>query len=99
MRQFIADKAYDANDLRDFLAAQGTEAVISPMPGRLTPLLFDPVAYRMRNLVERAFCKLKDWPPHRNPLRQDRPQFPRRPLPRRPRHPLAPMSPRPSAGY
>ena len=32
MRRLIADKAYDANDLRDVPAAQGTEAVISPMP-------------------------------------------------------------------
>ncbi len=61
MRQFIAGTAYDANDVRDFLAAQGTEAVISPMPRRLTPPLFDPIAYRRRNLIERAFCKLKDW--------------------------------------
>jgi transposase len=61
MRQFIGDKAYDADDTRDFLAAQGTEAVISPMPRRLTPPLFNPIAYRMRNLIERAFCKLKDW--------------------------------------
>jgi len=35
MRRLIADKAYDANDLRAFLASQGTEAVISPMPRRL----------------------------------------------------------------
>ncbi len=61
MRQFIGDKAYDADDMRDFLAAQGTEAVISPMPRRLTPPSFNPIASRMRNLIERAFCKLKDW--------------------------------------
>ena len=35
MRRLIADKAYDADDLRAFLACQGTEAVISPMPTRL----------------------------------------------------------------
>jgi transposase len=61
MRRLIADKAYDANDLRAFLAAQGTEAVISPMPRRLAPPPFDALAYRSRNLIERAFCKLKDW--------------------------------------
>lgn len=61
MSRFIADKDYDANDVRDFLAAQGTQAVISPMPRRLDPPPFDPVAYRMRNLIERAFCRLKDW--------------------------------------
>ena len=61
MRTLIADKAYDANDLRDFLAAQGTEAVISPMPRRLVRPTFDRTAYKTRNLIERAFCKLKDW--------------------------------------
>ena len=61
MRRLIGDKAYDADDLRAFLTAQGTEAVISPMPRRLTPPPFDAIAYRRRNLIERAFCKLKDW--------------------------------------
>ena len=28
---------------------------------RLTPPPFDAIAYRRRNLIERAFCKLKDW--------------------------------------
>jgi putative transposase len=27
----------------------------------LTPPPFDALAYRSRNLIERAFCKLKDW--------------------------------------
>lgn len=61
MRQFIADKAYDADDVRGFLAAQGIEAVISPNPRRLAPPPFDALAYRKRNLIERGFCKLKDW--------------------------------------
>ena len=61
MKQLIADKAYDADDVRDFLAAQGTEAVIPPMLRRLLPPIYDPIAYKQRNLIERAFCKLKDW--------------------------------------
>jgi transposase len=61
MRRLIADKAYDANDLRDFLVNQGTEPVISPNPRRLVRPAFDKVAYRARNLIERAFCRLKDW--------------------------------------
>jgi hypothetical protein len=32
MRRLFADKAYDSSDLRSFLAAQGTEVVISPIP-------------------------------------------------------------------
>ena len=61
MDYFIADQAYDADDVRDFLAAQGTEAVISPNRRRRTMPRFDRTAYRMRNLIERAFCRLKDW--------------------------------------
>ncbi len=57
----IGDKAYDADDLRHFLAAQGTTAVISPMPNRIHKPAFDPIAYKQRNLIERAFCRLKDW--------------------------------------
>ena len=57
----IGDKAFDADDLRAYLAAQGTVAVISPMPNRLDPPPFDAAAYRQRNLIERAFCRLKDW--------------------------------------
>jgi transposase len=57
----IGDKAYDADDLRHFLAAQGTIAVISPMPNRTHKPAFDASAYKQRNLIERAFCRLKDW--------------------------------------
>ena len=61
MRQLLADKAYDANDVRAFLAAQGTEAVIPPKTCRLERPAFDGRAYRRRNLIERTFCRLKDW--------------------------------------
>ena len=61
MRRLVADKAYDANDLRDFLASQGTEPAISPTSRRLVRPAFDTTAHRARNLIERAFCRLKDW--------------------------------------
>lgn len=61
MRKLIADKAYDANDLRDFLIGQGTEPVVSSNPRRLVTPAFDRFTYRARNLIERAFCRLKDW--------------------------------------
>jgi transposase len=57
----IADKAYDTNKLRQLLASQGTEAVI-PSIARRKPLIpYDPLAYRQRNLIERMFCRLKDF--------------------------------------
>ena len=57
----IGDKAYDANDVRAYLAAAGSTAVISPMPTRRAPVPFDTEAYRTRNVIERAFNRLKDW--------------------------------------
>lgn len=61
MRQLIADKIHDADDVRTVLAAQGTEAIVSPMPRRLATLPFNASACRARNLIERPFCRLKDW--------------------------------------
>jgi transposase len=61
MLVFIADKAFDADDLRAFLLLCGATPVISPMPNRVAPPPFDKAVYRRRNLIERAFCKLKDW--------------------------------------
>jgi putative transposase len=38
-----------------------SDAVIPPMPQRRTPTPFDPNAYKSRNIIERAFNRLKDW--------------------------------------
>ncbi len=59
--RLLADKGYDANSLRDRLAATETEAVIPSTRSRKTPVPHDAEAYRDRNLIERAFCRLKDW--------------------------------------
>lgn len=60
-QQLIADRAYDARKLRDWLAERGCEAVIPPNPTRKHPHDYDPIAYRTRNLIERMFCRLKDF--------------------------------------
>ena len=60
-RQLIADRAYDARKLRDWLAERGCEAVIPPNPTRKHPHAYDRIAYRSRNLIERMFCRLKDF--------------------------------------
>ena len=59
--RLLADKSYDAGSLRSRLAATGTEAVIPSTRSRKTPIPHDAEAYRDRNLIERAFCRLKDW--------------------------------------
>ncbi len=59
--RLLADMGYDANSLRDRLAATKTEAVIPSTRSRKVPIPYDETAYRDRNLIERAFCRLKDW--------------------------------------
>jgi len=60
-RRFIADRAYDANRLRDWLTARGCQPVIPPNPTRKHPHDYDRIAYRGRNVIERMFCRLKDF--------------------------------------
>lgn len=60
-RLCAADTAYDSNALRDFLIARGTEPVIPNNPTRKHIQPFDPEAYKRRNIIERTFCRLKDW--------------------------------------
>ena len=52
----IASKA-----LRDWLAERGTTAVIPPRKNRKVQYHYDKTVYRQRNIIERMFCRLKDW--------------------------------------
>ena len=56
-----ADAAYDSDGLRRFLLQRGTVPVIPNNPTRKRHHPFDETAYRQRNLIERMFCRLKDW--------------------------------------
>ena len=56
-----ADAAYDSGGLRRFLQQRGTQPVIPNNPTRKHPQPFDPEPYKLRNLIERMFCRLKDW--------------------------------------
>ena len=60
-RKLIADRAYDARRLRDWLTERGCQAVIPPNPTRRNPHSYDATAYKARNLIERMFCRLKDF--------------------------------------
>lgn len=60
-RQCLADAAYDSDALRAALLAQGTLPVIPNNPTRKRQHPFDRQAYRLRNVIERTFSRLKDW--------------------------------------
>ena len=55
----LADRAYDADWLRNLVFEQGGWANIPPKTNRKSPICFSPWLYKQRNLVERFFNKLK----------------------------------------
>ena len=61
IKSLIADKAYDANSLRQLLAARRAKAVIPSTNSRTDPIPYDRRLYRQRNMIERMFARLKDF--------------------------------------
>jgi transposase len=57
----LADKAYDSAALRRLLAEKNIKAVIPNRSNRKQPFSFDAHTYKRRNVVERTFCRLKDF--------------------------------------
>lgn len=57
----VADKAYDTNAILDRIAQMEAVAVIPPKANRLEQRAYDKHHYKDRNLVERFFCKLKQF--------------------------------------
>jgi len=57
----LADRGYDADTIREAIADAGVEAVIPAKVNRRNPAPHDARKYRLRNLVERLFNKLKNW--------------------------------------
>lgn len=60
-RRLLADKAYDADSLRNWLQQRRIKAVIPSTASRRTPYPLDKRIYRRRNVIERLFCRLKNW--------------------------------------
>ena len=58
---FIADKAFDSNDIIANLNERGAKVVISQHPRRASPLPIDAEIYKWRHLIENFFCKLKEF--------------------------------------
>ena len=57
----LADKGYESNRIKAFIRSRGATAVIPPKANRKEPREYDRELYRHRNLIERAFNKLKHW--------------------------------------
>jgi len=61
MRALVADKGYDGDTLRAEIAKRGTRPVIPNKANRVIRHHFDRRAYKGRNVIERSFCRLKDF--------------------------------------
>ena len=57
----VADTAYDADALLEYINLQGAVAVIPPRPQRNHQRSFDRHLYKERNLVERFFNRIKQF--------------------------------------
>ena len=58
---FLADRAFDANWLREALSAAKVEAVVLPKSNRRFPAKFDKETYKWRHLIENFFQKIKEY--------------------------------------
>ena len=59
--ELVADKGYDSQELREWLDGRGTQPVIPPRRNRKIQYDYDRAIYKQRNIIERMFCRLKDW--------------------------------------
>jgi transposase len=61
IKGLIADKGYDTDAIRAFLKDRRIRAVIPAKSNRKRKIRHDKEAYKKRNVVERCFCRLKDF--------------------------------------
>ncbi len=57
----LADKAFDANWLREELNNRGATAVIPPRSNRKIQFEYDKEMYKWRHLVENYFAKIEEF--------------------------------------
>lgn len=57
----VADRGYDSNAVLDLIARSGAQPNIPSCARRVVKRSVEPNLYRQRNLIERFFCKLKQF--------------------------------------
>jgi len=60
-KEFLADRGYDADWLREALHDKGITPCIPGKRNRKEPVLYDKTLYKQRHKIEIMFCRLKDW--------------------------------------
>jgi transposase len=61
MSALIGDKGYDGDGFRAEIVNRGAKPVIPNKSNRVTLHSFSKRAYKGRNVIERCFCRLKDF--------------------------------------
>ncbi|MDO9564212.1 MAG: IS5 family transposase [Bradyrhizobium sp.] len=61
MSALLADKGYDGDNLRSEIVRRGAKPVIPNKSNRVVIHRFNKRAYKGRNVIERCFCRLKDF--------------------------------------
>jgi transposase len=61
LRRLVADRGYDADELRRSLRSAGTNPVIPGRRTRKRAIRHDKARYKDRWRIEAAFCRLKDF--------------------------------------
>jgi len=61
MSSLIADKGYDGDGFRSDIVNRGATPVIPNKSNRIALHRFNKRAYKGRNVIERCFCRLKDF--------------------------------------
>jgi transposase len=61
IKQLLADKGYDTDAIRAFLKERRIKPIIPGKANRKNKICHDKEAYKGRNVVERCFCRLKDF--------------------------------------
>jgi transposase len=57
----VADRGYDSNAVIELITRSGARASIPSCSRRLVKRSVDPDVYRRRNLIERFFCRIKQF--------------------------------------
>ena len=57
----FGDRAYGAKKIRLYLTEHGAQYTIPPTKNLLHPWKYDRQTYKRRNVIERCFCRLKDF--------------------------------------
>ena len=61
IKELLGDKAYDSNKFRKSLREGGIRPVIPGRSNRKKRIRHDKEAYKGRNVIERCYCRLKDF--------------------------------------